>query len=281
MSQINSPGRFNLLPVVVKNILIINGLFFLATWALGNSYNINLKEILGLHYLPSEKFAPYQFITYMFMHGDFFHLFFNMFAVWMFGSVMENFWGSKRFLIFYLVTGLGAAVTHYTIMYFEFQPVMTAINNVISDPGYFTLQDFLSSKANGYATPEFQKLIQEFSVHYKANQVSSVETSYLIQHMVDFKREIYNAPVVVGASGSLFGILLAYGMTFPNTMLYVYFAIPIKAKYFVIIYGLLELFSGVSNSFGFSSSNIAHFAHLGGMVFGFLLIMLWRKRRII
>ena len=280
MDQINSPGRFNILPVVVKNILIINGLFFLATFVLGNSYGIDLKDILGLHYLPSEKFRPYQFITYMFMHNDLMHLFFNMFAVWMFGAAIENFWGSKRFLTYYLITGLGAALVHYTIVYFEFQPMLNAIRDAVNDPGYASLQNLMSSPVFDLMTEPGQNMINAYASGFRAGDVSPAESARLVQQLINFREELLNAPVVIGASGSLFGILLAFGMMFPNSMIYLYFTIPVKAKYFVVLYGVLELIYGVSNVAGFSSSNIAHFAHLGGMLFGFFIIMLWRKKRI-
>ena len=211
--------RFQILPPVVKNLLIINVLLFITTGVLqGSIFNINLTETLGLHYWKSDLFKPWQIITYMFMHGNMTHIFFNMFAVWMFGSQIENRWGSKRFLNYYLLTGFGAAFLHYIIFHFQTLPNM---------PEYFQYQ-----------------YMQE--------------------------------TVVIGASGSLFGILLAFGVLFPNTLLYLYFAIPIKAKYFVIGYGLLELFSGLSNN---PNDNVAHFAHLGGMLFGIIIFGYWKIRQ--
>ena len=122
------PSRFNLLPEVVKNILIINGIFYFASVVLGNR-GVDLNELLGLHYWASDDFRPWQFITYQFMHGSFTHLFFNMFAVWMFGAAVENIWGSRRFLSYYLLTGIGAAICHYAIYYWELRPAMTFIND--------------------------------------------------------------------------------------------------------------------------------------------------------
>ena len=140
------PRGFSFLPVVVKNLLIINGIFFLATIVFDRTLHTDLIDLLGLHFLPSEKFQPYQIITYMFMHGSFTHILFNMFAVWMFGSALENFWGPKRFLIFYLITGIGAALIHYTIVYFyQIKPVMDIINNFANDPTNEGLLTFLNS----------------------------------------------------------------------------------------------------------------------------------------
>jgi membrane associated rhomboid family serine protease len=227
------PGGFSLLPEVVKNLLIINGLFFLITMVVGNRFNIDLNQLLGLHYPQSEAFKPYQIITYMFMHGNLTHILMNMFALWMFGTNIENYWGGKRFLIFYLITGLGAAFIHYIVLYFS-------------------------------------------SVMPTLHEIEALQTMGTIDNADAVKTAFYNSiPPVVGASGAVFGLLLAFGMLFPEQMIYIYFAIPIKAKYFVILYGLIELFTGIHNS---SADNVAHFAHLGGMLFGFILIKYWRKK---
>ncbi len=219
--------RFQILPPVVKNILIINVLLFIATGILSAPpFNIDLTRVLGLHYWESDLFKPWQIVTYMFMHGNIPHILFNMFAVWMFGSHIENRWGSKRFLNYYLLTGLGAAFLHYLIFHF-------------------------------YTLPGIPSQVY-------SNTFPLTAYEYFLQNSV-----------VVGASGSLFGILLAFGVLFPNTLLYLYFAIPIKAKYFVIGYGLLELFSGISNNPG---DNVAHFAHLGGMLFGILIFGYWKLK---
>jgi membrane associated rhomboid family serine protease len=227
------PGGFSLLPEVVKNLLIINGIFFLITIVVGNRFNIDLNQILGLHYPQSDAFKPYQIVTYMFMHGNLTHILMNMFALWMFGTNIENYWGGKRFLTYYLITGLGAAAIHYIVIYFvDVYPKLQLINNALAE-----------------------------------GQITETES---------YKTIIYNSiPPVVGASGAVFGLLLAFGMLFPEQMIYIYFAIPIKAKYFVILYGLFELFTGV---YGSSADNVAHFAHLGGMLFGFILIKYWRKK---
>jgi membrane associated rhomboid family serine protease len=126
MSQYYRPQGFNLLPEVTKNLLIINGIFFLASIVLQNRFEIDLNDILGLHYWGAEKFRPYQFVTYMFLHGNFQHILFNMFALWMFGYAVENYWGGKRFLIYYLICGLGAAFTHYAIFFFESREALSA-----------------------------------------------------------------------------------------------------------------------------------------------------------
>lgn len=270
------PGGFRILPPVVKNLLIINALFFLATIVASEVFRIDLTNILGLHYFAAEEFRPYQFITYMFMHGGFMHILFNMFALWMFGNALENVWGPKKFLIYYFITGIGAAITHYVVFYFEISPVLNAINTYMDDPSPEKLNLFINSGYLKIGSYEIQDNFNAFRSEYN-NLIHSNPTK-AIQLSVDFinqyKIDFLNLPVVVGASGAVFGILLAFGMMFPNALIYVYFAIPVKAKYFVMIYGALELFSGIYDT----GSNVAHFAHLGGMIFGYFLILYWKKR---
>lgn len=220
------PTGFSVLPIVVKNLLIINVLFFLATIATDVVLHIDLKDYLGLHYIGASDFQPFQLVTYMFMHGNFAHLFFNMFALWMFGNTLENIWGANRFLLFYFVCGIGAGLVQELVQYIQFvttlegyEPVRIAANHIIS------MDDYL------------------------------------------------NMMTTVGASGAVYGILLAFGMMFPNSTLYIYFAIPIKAKWFVLLYGIIELYSGLNGA-----DNVAHFAHLGGMLFGLILILYWKKK---
>lgn len=204
-------------PPVTRNLLIINGLFWLAQMSL-HRIGIDLVGLLGMHYIESDTFRLHQLITYMFLHseGSISHLFFNMFSVWMFGSTIERYWGSQRYLFFYITTGLTAALAQQALWYYELHPLMES-----------------------------------------------------------FAALIANNAVTIGASGAVFGLLLAFGMLFPNAPMYLMFVpIPIKAKYFVIGYGLIELFLGVR----ISGDGIAHFAHLGGMIGGIILILLWRRR---
>ena len=191
-----------------------------------NRFHIDLTDYLGLHFFLASDFKPYQLITYMFMHGNFEHLFFNMFALWMFGNTLENIWGSKRFLLFYMVCGIGAGLCQEVVQYIQ------------------------------YATT----LAQYDSVNLGGGQVISM-ANYL------------NLMNTVGASGAIYGLLLAFGMMFPNSMIYLYFFVPIKAKWFVIGYAVIELVSGF-----IGGGNVAHFAHLGGMLFGLVLILIWKKK---
>jgi membrane associated rhomboid family serine protease len=270
---------FRVLPPVVKNLLILNGLFFLATIAFENAWGISLVDIFGLRYFAAEKFAPYQFITYMFMHGGFAHILFNMFALWMFGNTLENLWGPKKFLIYYIVTGIGAALVHYVTIYFMLQPDLALMNQFLSDPNVQSLNSLINN--HRFQVNQFSGDIWLTFSSFQAdvNQLSRNPDNYAalqrsIEFVADYKTHFLNQPNVIGASGAVFGILLAFGMTFPNAIIYLYFAIPVKAKYFVIFYGLLELYLG----FARTSSNIAHFAHLGGMIFGYFLIMYWRQK---
>lgn len=222
----SSRGIIDGIPPVTKNIIIINVLFWIAAKTLprliANVYglDIELANYLGLHYFQASGFNPAQLITYMFMHDtrSILHILFNMFAVYMFGCTIENTLGSKRFLLFYMVTGIGAAI------------------------------------------------VQEVTWFWSLGGSMSEIAMYGDQ---------LNNLITVGASGSVFGILLAFGMLFPNAPLYMMFIpIPIKAKYMMIFYGVSELFLGVSH---FTGDNIAHFAHLGGMLFGFFLVRYWKK----
>ncbi|MBI2721016.1 MAG: rhomboid family intramembrane serine protease [Bacteroidetes bacterium] len=231
-------SAFGGLPVVTKNIIIINVIMFVLTMLL-QGQGINLNDYFGLHHHLAPAFKPHQFITYIFMHGSITHLFFNMLGVFMFGRVLEQAWGPKRYLIFYIVTGLGAAIAQYIILHFE-------------------ITDWLDM-----ANEQINQTVDA------ADRASLINQKYAAINSL-------NGNVIVGASGSLFGLLGAYGMLFPNQMLYIYFLFPVKAKWLVIAYGAIELFSGIRNS---PTDNVAHFAHLGGLFVGIILVLLWRKNR--
>ena len=230
------------MPPVVKNLILANVVFYIAIFVL-EQVNVNLYELLGLHFPVSEKFKLHQVFTHMFMHGGITHIFFNMFALYMFGRVLESVWGPKRFLIYYLVTGLGAAALHTFVNFIEYQAVVVKLS------------------------PEQVAAVKETGYQIYA------EGKNFSDPLLDKLNMILNTPTV-GASGAVFGVLLAFGMLFPNTQLMLLFPpIPIKAKYFVIGYGVLELYLGLSQP----GSNVAHFAHLGGMLFGFFMIKYWNK----
>lgn len=271
------PQGFQLLPDVTKNLLIINGIFYLASLTLQNVYDINIADYLGLHYWGGTMFRPFQFITYMFLHGSFQHILFNMFALWMFGYAIENYWGAKKFLTYYLLCGIGAAVTHYSIFYFQITPSLNQFDAFLINPTEPALQNLLDFYTTSGVSPEeifkLNNFIEDYNLLFNESPEKALKMA--VPYVELMKENFLNAPVVIGASGGVFGILLAFGMTFPNSLIYIYFLIPIKAKYFVIIYGLIELYAGVSSQ---GSSNVAHFAHLGGMIFGLALILYWRKK---
>lgn len=207
-------------PPVIKNLVIINVIMLLITTFTGDF----MYEKFSLFYFESPFFKPYQFITHMFMHGNFIHLLFNMYSLVIFGVVLEQVWGSKKFFLYYMVTGLGAAVLHSFVLYLDASAQQTAI------------------------------------------EAGSMQAAQNLQMLM--------MTPTVGASGAVYGVLLAYGMLFPNNVLQLIFPpVALKAKWFVLIFGAIELFLGVSNRGG----NIAHFAHLGGMIFGYFLIIYWKK----
>ena len=219
------------IPTITKNLLIINILAFLAYYVL-SFRGINLNDIFGLHFFLASHFHIYQLFTYMFMHGGWDHIFFNMFALWMFGCVMERVWGPKKFLFYYIFCGVGAGIIQEIVQYVELYSILSGQSEV----GFTSL-------------------------------ISSAWSDVALADSL-------NAWTTVGASGAIYAILLAFGMTFPNERIFIFpLPIPIKAMWFVMIYVAIELFSAL----GTSSDNVAHFAHLGGMLFGFLLIRYWQK----
>jgi membrane associated rhomboid family serine protease len=268
---------FGSLPPVVKNLLIINVLLYFATEVLQSQLGVNLRDLVGLHFFGAEKFNPAQLISYMFLHGDFYHVFFNMFAVFMFGRVLESVWGSKRFLTFYMVTGIGAGAIHLFTQYIDLLPFLNAVDYYMNNASHENLVNLLTQHLQP-ATYDMARNLQGFTQSYDQLVNSDPEGALRLsrEFVHQFRIDYLNAHITIGASGAVFGILLAFGMLFPNTQLMLLFPpIPIKAKYFVMIYGVMELFMGVAN---FSLDNVAHWAHLGGMLFGFFLIRYWKKQ---
>ncbi|MFC2151869.1 rhomboid family intramembrane serine protease [Bacteroidota bacterium] len=259
------------IPPVVKNLIFINLIMLLATWVLANTFGIQLNQILGLHYFKSDLFRPYQFVSHMFMHGGLMHLFFNMFALWMFGRVLETVWGSKRFFIYFIVTGLGAAALHTFVIHLQMVNILNDINAFSNTPTPEAFALLVKDHFPEYYSQVYSKLLDGWYSNPESTNYIVIAKQY-INELMDIKMNI----PTVGASGAVFGVLLAFGMLFPNTQLMLLFPpIPIKAKYFVIFYGGLELWLGLTQP----GSNIAHFAHLGGMLFGFILIKMWKGGR--
>ncbi len=230
-------------PPVVKNLIIINVVMLLINELLHVAAGINLNGIMGLYFPKSEFFRSWQIVTHMFMHGGFIHLLFNMFALWMFGRILEQVWGPQRFLLYYLVTGLGAAFFFELVQMIQYNKVMAML------------------------TPEQLQYV------YDAGGEAVSQGKNFTNSQMARLNSILNIPVV-GASGAVFGVLLAFGMLFPNTQLmFIFPPIPVRAKYVVIGYAVIELYLAITSP----GSNIAHTAHLGGMIFGYILIRYWRK----
>ena len=211
---------------IVTNLIIINSLVFFAQMAFGGMEPMSkVNDLFALHHYKSDAFRPYQLVTHMFMHGGFFHLFLNMLGLWMFGGLMEKMWGPKRFLIFYFICGLTAAVAqmaNYTYAYWGID------HSILSNEDFILYQEILLRNAT------------------------------------------------IGASGAIMGILAAYGYTFPNTQLFIMpIPFPIKAKWAIIGIIAMDVFGGIANS---SKDDIAHFAHVGGAVAGFLIVLYWNKK---
>ena len=216
----------NNIPTMTKNLLVVNVLAFIATFVLERS-GIDLARMLGLHFFLASEFHIYQFVTYMFLHGGFTHILFNMFALWMFGSVIERVWGSKKFLFYYICCGIGAGFTQELVQYITYS-------------------------MEGIAAYQY----------VNAGGVQMTTDAYI------------NLWTTIGASGAVYGILLAFGMIFPNERLFIIpFPFPIKAKWLIVGYIAIELFSAMSGP----GDGVAHMAHLGGMLFGFLMIKYWQK----
>lgn len=250
------------LPTVVKNLLIINVLLFVAKMGLGtDGYGQSVLDThLGMYYFTSPNFRPWQIVTHMFMHGNFMHLAVNMFGLFMFGAPVEQMWGPQRFLKYYLLCGLGAAVLHTAVNTMEVRQDTERV------AAYGVDVDLVRGTADRLKYPLEDALpLLDDEVRRTGAPEDAVAQLYF---------DHYGA--MVGASGAIFGILLAFGMFFPNVeLIMIFLPIPIKAKYFVVLYGLFELFKGLQGAQG---DNVAHFAHLGGMIFGFLLIRHWRKK---
>lgn len=224
------------LPPVTKNLIIANTLIWVAMWIGGVAFNNKMIDFCGLHYFGASQFNPAQIITYMFLHGGFFHLFFNMFTLLMFGVALERAFGSARFLFYYMTCGIGAALVQEGVWALTWESTLASYNGIDVD----TLQIMLQNPAS--------------------------------QHVADM---FLNMMVTVGASGAIFGVLLAFAMIYPNLPTYIMFIpVPVKAKWMVLGYGAIELVLALSQP----GSTIAHFAHLGGMIFGFFLVLYWRKR---
>ena len=254
---------------MVKNILIINIGIAIAQWLL----NLPLNDYGGLRVIFSEEFAPYQFITYMWLHSThgYWHILGNMFAVFIFGPLLEQVWGSKRFLTFYLICGIGAGVLFGVADFIEKYPLKRDSEAYLADPNPEAFRLYiLDHKSPRYNLSRLADFSEDFYDH-ENDPAFITETKNIVTTIY---QDNVNIPMV-GASGAVFGILMAFGLLFPNTQLFLLFPpIPIKAKYLVLFYGLYELYAEFSRMPG---DNVAHLAHLGGMAIAYVLLKIWQK----
>src|SRR4028118_1626445 len=263
------PTGFQILPVVIKNLVIINVLVFLAQNTLGASGLISLEDLFGLHHVKSPLFQPWQIITHLFMHGSFMHLFGNMFALWMFGAILEHVWGPKRFLTFYFLCGIGAALIHLTFLWYDYSGLLNDFLAIKLSPS----PENISAFYNNYGLYQFSggELLVK---NYLANPTNAENVEQVVNYISDVTYRVVSSPTL-GASGAVFGVLAAFVYLFPNTYIYLYFFVPVKAKWMGLAYFGIELFSAIQNSAG---DNVARWAHIGGGVVGFLLVITWNKK---
>lgn len=255
----------------VRILLLANVLVYFLSMFAESRFQIDTANLAGLHLPQSRYWGIWQYVTHMFMHGSVSHLFFNMFALFMFGRVLESVWGTRRFLFYYFVCGTGAGLLNSLVGWFEVHRMLEQYAAFRTDPDAGLLADFVQRQISHPAKWVWDTI--DNWINNPDSPAYAEAGKELFRRIIDLK---VNVPMI-GASGAVFGILLAFGMLFPNTELFLMFIpIPIKAKYFVLGYGLLEFFLGLQNSAG---DNVAHFAHIGGMLFGFFLVKYWNRSR--
>lgn len=252
---------------IVKILLILN----ISIFVLGYFSKIDFAQMLGLRLFTSHQFNPLQLVTHVFIHGSFSHLLSNMFALFMFGPMVENILGEVRFIVFYAICALGAAALYTGVSYWEFLQLQQAAELFLSNPNPDAFLGFVIKEAPQLKS-QLLPFINEFS-NFPTNETFQNEAADFVKTLV-LKEQ--NQPMV-GASGAIFGILMGFGYIFPNVTLMLLFPpIPLKAKYFIAIYALIEIFAGIRPSVG---DNVAHFAHIGGMVFALILLKIWNVNR--
>lgn len=263
------PSRYQSLPTVIKNLLIINVLVFLAQSTIGKGGVFNMEAIFGLHHVRSPLFQPWQIITHLFLHGGFMHLLYNMFALWMFGAELEYMWGPKRFLTFYFLCGIGAGIIQLIWLWFQFHDLVNQFAVLQLHPNAEGFTAFY----NQYGLNHYPESVAALQ-NYLADPGNGNTAHEVIAYVSAFTYSKLSEPTI-GASGAIFGILAAFVYLFPNRKLYLYFLIGIEAKWIGLLYFGFEVFSAFQNS---STDNIAHWAHIGGGLVGFLLVLTWNKQ---
>lgn len=230
----------------IKHLIIINIILFVAPQMM----NINIAEYFALYFPKNESFGFWQYVTHMFMHGSFMHIAFNMYALWAFGTPLEQMWGKKKFLFFYFSAGLGAGIIYTLVNYYQFNSTYEQLINM------------------GVSSTDIQRILD-------TGQYNDAVISLTNREMSEFW-SLYHTPAV-GASGAVYGILVAFGLSFPNAKLaLIFFPVPVAAKYFIPLMLFGDLFFGVTK---YSIGNIAHFAHIGGAIIGFIIAWYWKKNQ--
>jgi membrane associated rhomboid family serine protease len=249
---------------IIRTLMAINIIVFGVEYF---GYKDMIVSVLGLHYFTSDKFLPFQFITSMFVHADFGHLFNNMLGLFFLGPILESYWGDKRFLTFYFVTGIGAGLLYMGLKYYDYSALEQATRAYMQHPDLALFNDFLKQYyPHGIPDKAFAQITD-------ANNIQLKDSVLIVEESL---KSVLDTPLI-GASGAVFGVMAGFALLFPNTELMLFlFPVPIKAKYLIGMYALYELYAGLNKMPG---DNVAHFAHIGGMVFAFILIKIWGKNR--
>lgn len=259
---------FRLTPVV-KNLLIINVVVFILSFLLVSQTGIDINNYLALYYFASDNFQPWQFVTYMFLHANFNHIFGNMIGLIIFGTWLEEIWGPKRFLQYYLITGIGAGILFMGVDYFEKSAMKEDVEAFLMAPDPYDFEVLVSEHFEQlyYGNTEFIRVYKDNPNRYQ-NEAKSAALSFYETYL--------NIPML-GASGAVFGILMAAGLLFPRRRIMLLIPpIPMRARILVILYGAYEIYSIMQRA---PDDNVAHFAHLGGMLVGFILLKIWDEDR--
>jgi len=274
------PRRWDAMPVVVKNLIIINALVFLAIFAFQRAFNIDLYSLLGLHYPGSAAWEPWQLLTFQFMHSntDLWHIGLNMLSLWMFGAVLENIWGAKRFLAFYITCGVGAALAFLGVAYLRYHGLADAIDAFAAEPSVDNLK--ILAQGNFYDIARMTKLQTQLLEKYDllSKLAPGADRGLRLNELSDSIQNYYDSAIngilVVGASGGVAGVVTAFALFFPTSKLYLYLIIPVQARFIIIGYAAYELFNAIWGG----GSGIAHEAHLGGMLTGLIFVLVAFKR---
>jgi membrane associated rhomboid family serine protease len=258
---------FNNTTPIVLNLIIINALVYFS----GSMLGVGASDLLSLHYVGSRDFNPIQFFTYMFVHASGMHIFSNMLGLFFFGPVLERHWGSKKFLMYYIVSGIGAGMLYSVYVYYDIYSLKEAVDAYVSQPNAEAFASFLNKHAHDVYLQNYR-----FINDYAANP----QNTQYVAESTEFVKSIYlvkSKTTMVGASGALYAVLLGVGIIFPFMEVFLLFPpLPLKMMYLVIFYGLTSIYGMIQNQ---SGDNVAHFAHLSGMIVGYVLLKIWDEKR--